>query len=230
MPFGLNNAPAEFQRMMDYVLSGLKGTELFVYLDDLIVNASSLHEHGVRVRRLFERLRKAGLTLQASKCRFSCKEVNYLGHIITTDGIKPDPDKVIAGVRSTVKSYDRVLRERENSTLADSQLEQTNELERDEEDNEEDSDDTDESIESDGEGQEPESPQPDFPVQEVLNLTPFKDMYWDKGAYQYIETLQHSTSARNPQLTLPNSSNSPSFSHDEPPNLSRWLAISHQAA
>ncbi|XP_034944512.1 sialidase-like [Chelonus insularis] len=120
----------------------------------------------------------------------------------------PVSPQVIDGVRSTLESYDRVRRERENSTPAGSRLEQTNELEREEEDDEEeyenpeDSDDAEESIGSDGGDQEPESPQPVPPVQEALNLTPFQNMYWDKGAYQYIETPQHSTPTRNSQDSL----------------------------
>ncbi|KAL6419799.1 hypothetical protein ACFW04_011187 [Cataglyphis niger] len=86
MPFGLKNAPATFQRLMDQVLSGLQGNELFVYLDDIVLYASSLKEHEVKFNKLAERLKKANLKLQPDKCEFLRKEVGYLGHIISDQG------------------------------------------------------------------------------------------------------------------------------------------------
>ena len=96
MPFGLKNAPATFQRLMDQVLSGLQGTELFVYLDDIVLYASSLQEHRVKFDKLAKRLREANLMLQPDKCEFLRKEVGYLGHIISDTGVKPDPAKIQA--------------------------------------------------------------------------------------------------------------------------------------
>jgi len=96
MPFGLKNAPATFQRLMDHVLAGLQGAELFVYLDDIVLYASSLREHEIKFERLATRLRNANLKLQPDKCEFLRKEVIYLGHIIGEDGVKPDPKKVEA--------------------------------------------------------------------------------------------------------------------------------------
>lgn len=96
MPFGLKNAPATFQRLMDQVLSGLQGTELFVYLDDIVIYSSSLTEHAAKFNKLAERLRKANLKLQPDKCEFLRKEVTYLGHVISETGVKPDPKKIEA--------------------------------------------------------------------------------------------------------------------------------------
>lgn len=96
MPFGLKNAPATFQRLMDSVLMGLQGTELFVYLDDIVVYARSLDEHEAKLARLMNRLRAVNLKLQPDKCEFLRKEVAYLGHVIGEDGVKPDPGKVKA--------------------------------------------------------------------------------------------------------------------------------------
>lgn len=96
MPFGLKNAPATFQRLMDQVLSGLQGIELFVYLDDIVLYASSLSEHELKFNKLADRLRKANLKLQPDKCEFLRKEVTYLGHIISTNGVRPDPQKITA--------------------------------------------------------------------------------------------------------------------------------------
>jgi len=102
MPFGLKNAPATFQRLMDQTLAGLQGTEVFVYLDDIVLYASSLKEHETKFNKLAERLRRANLKLQPDKCEFLRKEVTYLGHIIGEDGVRPDPQKI-----SAVKNFPR---------------------------------------------------------------------------------------------------------------------------
>jgi len=93
MLFGLKNAPATFQRLMDQVLSGLQGNDMFVYLDDIVIYATSLTEHRIKFNKLAERLRKANLQLEPDKCEFLHKEVTYLGHIISEHGVRPDPKK-----------------------------------------------------------------------------------------------------------------------------------------
>lgn len=94
MPFGLKNAPATFQRLMDLVLTGLQGEELFVY--DIVIYARSLEEHEKKYYALIYRLRKANLKLQPDKCEFLKTEVTYLGHVISKEGVKPDPKKLEA--------------------------------------------------------------------------------------------------------------------------------------
>lgn len=96
MPFGLKNAPATFQRTMDNILQGLQGERCFVYLDDIVVFASSLQEHEDKLREVFERLQKHQLKIQPDKCEFLRREVAYLGHIISNEGVKPSPSKVDA--------------------------------------------------------------------------------------------------------------------------------------
>ncbi|XP_063994419.1 uncharacterized protein LOC135171776 [Diachasmimorpha longicaudata] len=96
MPFGLKNAPPTFQRMMDKVLIGLQGKELFVYMDDIVIYSQTLEEHVRKFQNLSERLRKAGLQLEPDKCHFLKKEINYLGHIISSDGVRPEPKKLTA--------------------------------------------------------------------------------------------------------------------------------------
>jgi Reverse transcriptase (RNA-dependent DNA polymerase). len=96
MPFGLANAPSCFQRLMDRCLSGMQGVELFVYMDDIVIFAKSLKEHNEKLEKLLGRLKTAGLVLQPDKCRFLCKEIGYLGHLISEEGIKPDPRKIAA--------------------------------------------------------------------------------------------------------------------------------------
>ena len=96
MPFGLKNAPATFQRVMDQVLTGLQGIELFVYMDDIVIYATSLEEHSRKLKSLLGRLKTAGLALQPEKCYFLKREIAYLGHVITQEGVKPDPKKIEA--------------------------------------------------------------------------------------------------------------------------------------
>ena len=94
MPFGLKTAPATFQRMMNTILLGLNGVKCFVYLDDIVVYGKCLAEHIERLEEVFDRIRQFNLKLNPSKCYFLSKDVAYLGHRITTDGIFPDQSKI----------------------------------------------------------------------------------------------------------------------------------------
>lgn len=96
MPFGLKNAPATFQRLMNSVLAGLQNIKCFVYLDDIVVHADTLENHNKRLIEVFQRLSSFNLKIQPDKCEFLRKEVMYLGHLITNKGVKPDPNKVKA--------------------------------------------------------------------------------------------------------------------------------------
>ena len=96
MPFGLKNAPATFQRLMDLDLTGLQGTELSVYLDDIVLYANSLEAHKEKFNKLMERLSATNLKLQPDKCEFLRPEVAYLGHIIDKERVGPDPKKLEA--------------------------------------------------------------------------------------------------------------------------------------
>jgi len=96
MPFGLNNAPATYQRCIDVVLLGLKGIACLVYLDDIICFSASMEEHAEKLRDIFERLEQANFKIQPEKCVFATDTVEYLGHICTPLGIRPDPKKVTA--------------------------------------------------------------------------------------------------------------------------------------
>ena len=96
MPFGLTNGPASFTRLMNLALSGLTWTHCLVYLDDIIIWASTFEDHIRRLRLVFDRIRAAGLKLKPTKCHFLRKEVAFLGHVVSSDGIKTDPEKVKA--------------------------------------------------------------------------------------------------------------------------------------
>lgn len=96
MPFGLAGAPATFQRLMDRLLAEMKGTECFVYLDDVIIFSATFDEHLRRLDGVFKRLSDANLKVGLAKCCFAQSEVNYLGHVVTSEGVKPDPSKLTA--------------------------------------------------------------------------------------------------------------------------------------
>lgn len=96
MPFGLCNAPATFQRMVNNCLRGLNNEICLVYLDDILIFSTSLQEHIVRLRKIFDRLRQANLKIQPDKTEFLRKELAYLGHVVTPDGVKPNPEKIRA--------------------------------------------------------------------------------------------------------------------------------------
>ena len=98
VPFGLCNAPATFSRLMDRVLAGLHWETCLFYLDDIIVFSSTWEEHLARLREVFERLRPAKLKLGPTKCTFAAKEVSYLGHRVTEEGLLPDP-ALLAAIR-----------------------------------------------------------------------------------------------------------------------------------
>lgn len=96
MPFGLKNAPSTFQRVMDNVLRELVGKICLVYLDDIIIFATSLQEHISNLELVFERLRDSNFKIQLDKSEFLRKEIEFLGHIVSTEGIKPNPGKISA--------------------------------------------------------------------------------------------------------------------------------------
>ena len=94
MPFGLTNAPATFQRLMECTLAGLTHEQCLIYLDDIIVFSSSFSIHLECLRNVFTALPQAKLQLKLSKCSFGQTQVQYLGHIVSATGIKPDPRKI----------------------------------------------------------------------------------------------------------------------------------------
>ena len=96
MPFGLCNAPATFQRCMQNVLGELNLTYCLIYLDDVIIYSETEEEHLTRLRAVFERLRLNGLRLKPSKCKFFQREIVYLAHRISEDGVRPSEDNLKA--------------------------------------------------------------------------------------------------------------------------------------
>lgn len=96
MPFGLCNAPATFQRLMQAVMGALVFEMVLVYLDDLLVYSSTFESHLARLETVLSRLREAGLKIKVEKCSFLQSEVRFLGHLVSSQGVGPDPDKVSA--------------------------------------------------------------------------------------------------------------------------------------
>jgi len=94
MPFGLKNAPSTLQRVLDDILRPHIGKQCLVYMDDIIVFSTSLQEHMINLREIFETLRKYDLKIQLEKTKFLHKEVAFLGHIVTPEGVKPNPEKI----------------------------------------------------------------------------------------------------------------------------------------
>lgn len=94
MPMGLANSAAVWQRTADVVLAGLLGKLCHVYLDDIIIFSDSFEDHLRHIENVLVRLKEAGLKLKPSKCQFLKPEVKYLGHIISPNGVRPDPEKV----------------------------------------------------------------------------------------------------------------------------------------
>ena len=107
MPFGLHNAPATFQRLMNHILRGCQ-TYVRAYIDDIDVYSQTWKEHLEQIwkehlehlGRVFQCLADANLRVKLSKCQFGRHEVHYLGHVIGQGKLRPDENKVIA-----VKNY-----------------------------------------------------------------------------------------------------------------------------
>jgi len=96
LSFGLANAPALFQRLMDLVLVGLTWEICLLYLDDVIIMSETFDEQLTRLTTVFDRLRAANLKLKPSKCKLFQREVVFLGHLVSADGVAPDPAKIQA--------------------------------------------------------------------------------------------------------------------------------------
>jgi transposase InsO family protein len=96
MPFGLKNAPATFQRIIQAALSDLLYKGAINYLDDIIIYSATFEEHISLLQEAFKRLRQHNIKLKLSKCYFVKPEVEYLGHIISFNTVKPSPRKIEA--------------------------------------------------------------------------------------------------------------------------------------
>ena len=90
MPFGLCNAPATFERLMEQVLAGLPLSVCLVYLDDILVPAQTFEDGISNLRTIFQCLQVANLKLSPQKCTLFQRQIKYLGHIVSGDGVATD--------------------------------------------------------------------------------------------------------------------------------------------
>ena len=88
-PFGLCNAGASYQQMMDITLAGLASDRILAYMDDVVIFSKTFAEHLVDIERIFHRLRSSGILLKLSKCLFASDKVDFLGFELSRQGIKP---------------------------------------------------------------------------------------------------------------------------------------------
>lgn len=93
MAFGLTNAPATFQRLMERCMGELNLKECLIFLDDILIFSETFEEHLERLEAVFSRLKQHGLKLKPSKCEFFKTSVTYLGHVVSQIGVQTDPDK-----------------------------------------------------------------------------------------------------------------------------------------
>ena len=110
MPFGLCNAPATFERLMELVLAGLPWSVCLLYLDDILVHAKTFEEEIANLREVFGRFRAANLKLNPKTCELFRQKVLYLGHIVTQEGISTEPSKVEAVISWPTPMNKRELR------------------------------------------------------------------------------------------------------------------------
>ena len=94
LPFGITSAPEHFQQRMNSLLLGLQG--VLCVMDDIIVFGKNQQEHNGRLHAVLTRLSASGMTLNSEKCEFSKNRLTFLGHVIDSQGISPDPSKTAA--------------------------------------------------------------------------------------------------------------------------------------
>lgn len=113
LPFGLKNAAASFQRLMEHVMQELKGKCCMVYIDDVVFFSKNKQDHLQHLHQVFSCFHKAGLTLNLKKCNFIQKSLMFLGHVVSSAGNKTDPAKVSAvssfPISQSLKNVQRFL-------------------------------------------------------------------------------------------------------------------------
>ena len=92
LPFGISSASEHFQKRVSQILEGLEG--VLCHIDDILVFAETQEKHDERIKAVLDKLQHAGVTLNAEKCEFSKKQIKFLGHIISSNGILPDGEKL----------------------------------------------------------------------------------------------------------------------------------------
>ena len=93
MPFGINTASEVFQQAMGRLFEGYPCA---IIVDDILIWGSTEEEHDTNLRKVLERARQIGLKLNLSKCKFRARNVSFVGHTFTDEGLKPDIEKTDA--------------------------------------------------------------------------------------------------------------------------------------
>ena len=92
LPYGISSAPEVFHKRIADMFGDIKEVETFI--DDILIHALTEEQHDDRLRRVLDRCLEVGLKMNREKCNIKCTEVKYLGHIISAEGLQPDPTKV----------------------------------------------------------------------------------------------------------------------------------------
>ena len=100
MPFGLSNSPTTYQRVVEECLGDLNMKICVVYIDDLIIFSRTFEEHLDNLEKVFNKLREYQLKLAPEKCHFFRTKVEFLGHVVSAEGIETDPAKI-----DTIKNW-----------------------------------------------------------------------------------------------------------------------------
>jgi len=93
MPFGLTNSPATYQRLMEECFDSLNHKECVIFLDDIVVFSKTFEEHIERLNNVMSKIKESGMLLSRTKCHFCLPKANYLGHVISEQGVETDPKK-----------------------------------------------------------------------------------------------------------------------------------------
>ena len=96
MPFGLTNAPATFQCIMNQILQPFLRKFVLVFLDNILIYSNTLEDHASHLEKVLATLRQHQLYLKSSKCTFAQDSLEYLGHIISSQGVATDKNKITA--------------------------------------------------------------------------------------------------------------------------------------
>ena len=108
MPFGISSAPEHFQKRLSRIMTGLEG--ILCLMDDVLVFGKNNEQHNERLAQVMERIQKAGVTLNPSKCEFGKTQLKFLGYLVDLDGIRADPEKTSAITEMTTPSNISELR------------------------------------------------------------------------------------------------------------------------
>ena len=108
LPFGIKSAPEVFQKKMSQVLEDIDGAEAIV--DDILVWGKDIQEHDARLKKVLDRVQEVNLKLNQKKCQVRKEEIAYVGHLLTKDGLKPDPEKIGAVQAMTKPSNTKELK------------------------------------------------------------------------------------------------------------------------